>query len=152
MDPNQKAWFDSLEALNQQSWQEFLEKTRLEWRVNFVLWAAIGAAVVGILSGDISVTTDPAKIVFLVVGFVLLGIHLWFLYWVHAKVRRCREYLYTIRDVMWNQAQLEKPPKSEIERTPETRIWRRPTFVIQLLVTTILLTLLFFAIFGGVAD
>jgi hypothetical protein len=137
MDDKEKAKYDALQSLNDQSWAEFREKTQLEWRLSFGLWTAMVTAIGSILGGKaagVDIASPPSAVVCICLG--LLGLHLWFLIWIQTALRKAREHLRIIRLEMWNSLGLTIP------ETPSKTKWQQPSLYVQLGITLVLAAIL----------
>jgi len=131
----QKREFDALQALQDQSWSEFQEKSQVEWRLSFGIWSAMVAAIGGILAGKAAeVNIAPLKPLVACLFSILLGLHLWFLIWVQQRLQEARENLRIVRQEMWNLLDLVQPG---VERN-ERKIYKQPSLYVQLGITCVL--------------
>jgi hypothetical protein len=132
MDNDGKKQFDALAALCDHAWKEFEEKSRVEWRLSFAVWAAILSAAAVVVSTD---AFEPPTWAVLISGLVLTaigGLHLWFLHWVQRKLGEARTSLSESQAKLCELVGLPTTPRS-----PRGSPWRQPTLYVQLALTVL---------------
>ena len=132
MDNEVKNQFDALAAFRDHAWEEFQEKSGVEWRLSLAVWAAILSAAGAVLATKgFDAPTEAVTIS----GLVLLavgGLHLWFLHWVQRKLGEARVSLSESQGMMRELAGLPTTAAS-----PRGSPWKQPTLYVQLAVTVL---------------
>ena len=106
---NDKAKFDALHALSEQAWRDWDHKTRHEWRLSFGLWAALLAASAALLQTKFR----PELTLVLVAGFLVILLHVFFLAWIHGRLREYRKSFLALRARMPDAFKPEAPSGRE---------------------------------------
>jgi hypothetical protein len=133
MDENAERDFDALHALSEQEWRDWDQRSRHEWRLSFGVWGALLAA------SAAGVNTDfrPSLCFVIIAGFIVLGLHIWFLIWIQGRLKTFRiEYL-RLRAQMPTPVTGAKPDESG-------RWWKSPSTWTQAGITLLLVAILIF--------
>lgn len=96
MNEKDKRAYDAFVSIRDHQWKEFEEKTRLEWRLNFGIWAALIASTGAAIKANESSLggNDEIKVVISVVVLLVLILHYVFLHWVQNNLKLCRKFQY----------------------------------------------------------
>ncbi len=113
MDENDKRVFDALEAWRGRLWQEYTEKTSLEWKFSYSLWGALlGAS--GLVIGNRFTSQKSLEVSPLVTGTVValaVLLHTLMMIWIHGRLRYYRRQITAISDRIRLLVKAGAPPK-----------------------------------------
>jgi hypothetical protein len=101
--------FEALKALEEQSWKEFQEKSKLELKMTLTIWLSLLLSLF-----KIEIPQDYA-ILFITLLCILGFIHYLFLDWIYDRLKFSREYLINIRKQMFSIVDFT-PPKSNLKK------------------------------------
>ena len=103
MTEDEKRIFDSLSNLEEQQWREIENKIKLEWRLSFAIWGSLLAASAAIIGGKLHFRNLPIEQIMLsvlVIIFLVVILHVLFLYWIQRSLQRRRKSLWVLRKAM----------------------------------------------------
>ncbi|MCD4651757.1 MAG: hypothetical protein K8S56_08245, partial [Candidatus Cloacimonetes bacterium] len=120
------------------SWNEFTEKTKIEWKMSFAIWYAIFSVIVGTIAGKFAQSDLNVNcyVLFTLCG-VLLIIHFLYLFWIQKCLRKSRDFLYEIRERMRDMVELSNIEQEALKLTNKTA--KQFSIWLQLAVTALLL-------------
>ena len=129
-----KRRFDALQVILRYWWGEFQEKTRLEWRLSFAIWATLATIIGSILTGKL----QSLKIAFLPIWIsvfliILLALHFWFLSWIQKKLRSFRENIVPVLHEMYTLL-----PGLPIPLFIPGNRWKQPSLFVQIGISLVL--------------
>jgi len=133
MTEEEKRKFDAWESLRDHAWREFVEKSSIEWRLNFGIWAALLASAGTLLAAQKKI---PGLLLLLVapmvIVLVLIG-HAAFLIWVQTRLQEARGDLDEAQDQM--RKLINAPDKQRAKRS----VWKQAPMYVGLAITVLLL-------------
>ncbi len=144
MKEKDKRTYDALVSVRDHQWKEFEEKTRLEWRLNFGIWAALLTSTGAVIkANECSLSgSEEIRIAIAIVVFLVIILHYSFLHWIQGSLKLCRKFQHEAEGEM--RKLLSLPPEIFSERKPA---WKQPTVIVEMLISILLGTILLLAVF-----
>ena len=130
MKDDEKNQYDAWKCIRDHAWNEFIEKTRTEWRLSFGIWAALLSSAGAILS---SRNLNGSIGFMLLVGLAVIIVnytHYKFLEWIQNCLAKSRKILHEADDEM--RGLLHKAPMT---RKPRGPVRKQHSVQIQMLIT-----------------
>jgi hypothetical protein len=141
---DQHNYYDALKTLNDFNWNEFKEKTKLEWRFSFGIWAGYSAILTAYLSKIIKFEVSFIfYLIYIIILAVIIGFHFGFLYWIQKKLRTYRYNMIIVQKKMTDLLKLtlippSKPSVNEQNEISCKEIMKRITIWIQITISILL--------------